>query len=69
MASKTFTVEDIHCEACEAAIRKGLGRLDGVRVVEPEAAKNQVTVVFDESALNEDAVAERLGDIGYPVVG
>ena len=69
MASKTFTVEDIHCGACEAAIRKGLGRLDGVRVVEPEAAKNLVTVVFDESALNEDAVAERLGDIGYPVVG
>ncbi len=69
VASKTFTVEEIHCGACETAIRKALGRVDGVRLVDPDAATNQVTVVFDESALDEAAVAERLGAAGYPVVG
>lgn len=69
VTTKTFTVDDIHCESCEAAIRKGLARVDGIRQVEPAAAENEVTVAFDESALNEDAVAERLRDIGYPVVG
>jgi mercuric ion binding protein len=68
MASKTFTVEEIHCGSCEAAIRKALGRVDGIRLVEAESTTNQVTVVFDESALDEHAVAQRLGDAGYPVV-
>ncbi len=68
MASKTFTVEQIHCDACETAIRKSLSRLDGVREVNPDAATNQVTVVFDESQVDADTVADRLGDAGYPVV-
>lgn len=68
MASKTFTVEEIHCGACEAAISKALGRVDGIRLVEPAAATNQVTVVFDASTVSEEAVAQRLGDAGYPVL-
>jgi copper chaperone CopZ len=69
MASKTFAVEEIHCGSCETAIRKALGRVDGVRLVDADAATNQVTVVFDASAVDEAAVAERLGAAGYPVVG
>ncbi len=69
MASKTFTVEEIHCGSCETAIRKALSRVDGVRLVAPDAATNQVTVVFDESTLDEAAVAERLDTAGYRVVG
>lgn len=68
MASKTFRVEEIHCSSCETSIRKALGSVEGISVVEPEAATNQVTVVYDESALNEEAVAQRLGEVGYPVV-
>ncbi|SFE43116.1 heavy-metal-associated domain-containing protein [Blastococcus tunisiensis] len=68
MASKTFTVEQIHCDACESAIRKSLSRLDGVRQVDPDAATNQVTVTFDEDQVDPDALAARLGDAGYPVI-
>jgi copper chaperone CopZ len=67
MAQHTFAVQEIHCEACENAIRKSLSRMDGIRTVEPNAATNQVAVVFDESALDEAAIAERLATAGYPV--
>lgn len=68
MASKTFTVEEIHCGACEAAIGKALARVDGVRQVEAAAASNRVTVLFDESAVEVGQIAARLADAGYPVL-
>lgn len=69
LASKTFTVEEIHCGACESAIRKALGRLEGVNDTTPDAATNQVTVVFDDSRVDAHAIAERLAVAGYPVTG
>jgi Cu+-exporting ATPase len=68
MASSTFTVEEIHCGACETAIRKALTRLDGVRDVSPDAASNRVSVVFDESQTTDEKISERLAAAGYPVV-
>lgn len=69
MASKTFTVERIHCGACERAVGKALGRLDGVDDARADAATNQVRVVFDEARVTPDAIAERLTAAGYPVTG
>ncbi len=68
MASETFTVEQIHCGACEAAIGKALTRVDGVRQVEADAASNRVTVLFDEAAVGVEQIAARLAEAGYPVV-
>jgi mercuric ion binding protein len=68
MASETFTVEQIHCGACEAAIGKALTRVDGVRQVEADAASNRVSVVFDENAIGVEQLAARLTDTGYPVI-
>jgi copper chaperone CopZ len=31
MAQHTFAVQEIHCGACETAIRKSLSRMDGIR--------------------------------------
>jgi copper chaperone CopZ len=67
MAQHTFAVQDIHCEACENAIRKSLSRMDGIRTVEPDSATNQVAVVYDERTTDEQAIAERLNTAGYPV--
>ncbi len=69
MASKTFTVEEIHCGACETAIRKALGRVDAVDGTTPDAVTNQVTVMFDDARVDADAIAERLAAVGYPVTG
>jgi copper chaperone CopZ len=68
MAQQSFQVQEIHCGACEDAIRKSLSRLDGVRIVEPDAATNRVEVVYDDTATGPDAIAERLETAGYPVV-
>jgi len=68
MASETFTVEQIHCGACEGAIGKALTRVEGVRQVEADAASNRVRVLFDENAVGVDQLAARLGEAGYPVI-
>ena len=68
MASEKFTVEQIHCGACEAAIGKALTRVDGVRQVEADAASNRVSVLFDENVVGVEQIAARLADAGYPVV-
>jgi copper chaperone len=68
MAQQTFQVQEIHCGACEDAIRKSLSRIDGVRIVEPDAATNRVEVVYDDAATGPGAIAERLATAGYPVI-
>jgi copper chaperone CopZ len=68
MAQQTFVVQEIHCGACENAIRKSLSRMDGVRNVEPEAETNRVSVNYDETSTSSQEIAERLATAGYPVV-
>ena len=67
MVSEIFTVEQIHCAACETAIRKTLTRMDGVRDVDADSASNQVRVRFDETAVGVGQIVERLSAAGYPV--
>jgi Cu+-exporting ATPase len=67
MAQHTFSVQEIHCEACENAIRKSLSRMDGIRTAEPDSSTNQVSVVYDETTTDEQSIAERLATAGYPV--
>ena len=68
MAQRSFQVEEIRCGACEGAIRKSLSRMNGVRVIEPDAATNRVEVIYDETQTDETAIADRLATAGYPVV-
>ncbi len=67
MAQHTFAVQEIHCEACENAIRKSLSRMDGIRTVEADSSTNQVAVLYDESTTDQQTIAERLATAGYPV--
>lgn len=68
MAQHTFTVSDIHCDACENAIRKSLSRLDGVRDVRPDAVSNRVAVSYDDAVADLSTIAARLEVAGYPVM-
>jgi copper chaperone len=67
LKTTTLTVQEIHCGACEAAIGKALRRADGVREVTADAASNTVTVRYDEAAIDEQQIGERLAAAGYPV--
>lgn len=66
MHTETFRVADIHCESCEGAIRRSLGRLDGVSDVEPDQGTNEVRVSFDPDRTSPPSIIERLTDAGYP---
>lgn len=67
MPTDTFRVQEIHCGACESAIRKALTRLDGVTDVDADAASNRVSVSYDAARTDPAAIAERLATAGYPV--
>ena len=69
MTQRTFPVDNIHCEGCSSSIRDALTRLDGVEVVEADPRTNAVVVSFIESQVDEEAIAERLGEAGFPVKG
>lgn len=69
MALTTIAVQEIHCASCEHTIRSALGRLDGVRSVRPDAARNEVRVSYDETKIDEAGLRRRLAEVGYEPVG
>jgi copper chaperone CopZ len=66
MGERTFQVDQIHCEGCTASIREALGRLQRVEKVEPDVATHTVRVAFAESRVDEQTIAERLAEAGFP---
>lgn len=66
MASKTFKVPNISCGHCVMSIKREVGELAGVTLVEAAADSKMVTVKWDESATDWRAVKTLLGEINYP---
>lgn len=60
-------VEGIHCPACRAVIREGVGHVPGVADVDVDSSA--ATVVARGLRLNADAVRNALGEAGYGIVG
>jgi len=59
----TFSAPDIECGGCANAIKKALGRVDGVSDVAVDVDRKLVTVVGDAPA---DAVLATLDKAGFP---
>lgn len=68
MASATIEVKEIHCASCENTIRMALSRLDGVRVVRPDRARNDVKVSYDEAKVDDARLRQTLAEVGYDPV-
>jgi copper chaperone CopZ len=64
-ATTTIALEQIHCASCENTIRITLGRLEGIRAVEPDAATNTVAVAYDDAKVSEADIRARLTEIGF----
>ena len=69
VTTTTFTVAEIHCASCENTIRTALSRLDGVSVVVPSSATNDVKVSFDAARVSGEQIKARLEEVGFPPVG
>ncbi len=64
-----FEVENIKCGGCMNSIRKGLEQLPGVQAARPDNTTGIVEVDFEAGIVDEKAIADKLADMGYPIVG
>jgi copper chaperone CopZ len=67
MDTITLRVTGMTCGGCENAVKRALGRLDGVVDVAASHAQQSVTVTFDPGASTLDAIKERIAAAGYHV--
>jgi copper chaperone len=65
MARMIAHSEEISCEGCANAIKRALGRMDGVKAVEVSVPDKDIQVVYDDAALTSHQVLERLSRAGY----
>ncbi len=68
MDTVTLTVTGMTCGGCENAVKRALGRLDGVGDVQASHAEKNVTVVHDPSKVSPAQIRERISACGYTVV-
>jgi len=63
----TLPVAGMHCANCAGTIERNLKKLTGVLDAHVNYATERATVVFDPSAVGEDAIIRRIKDVGYDV--
>ncbi len=63
-----LTVEGMSCNHCVNSIKKAVGSLQGVDNVDVDLESKKVTVEYDSSKLNVEAIKDAIEDQGYDVV-
>jgi Cu+-exporting ATPase len=63
----TLPVTGMHCANCSTTIERNLRKLDGVAEANVNYATEKAMVVFDADVLNEDAIVDKIKDVGYGV--
>jgi copper ion binding protein len=66
--SLTLHVTGMTCGGCENAVKRAVGRLDGVSTVDASHARESVAVVFDPAKVTAAQITERVAAAGYTVV-
>jgi copper chaperone CopZ len=62
----TFTLPDLNCGGCAAAVKNTLSREPGVQAVDVTVAAKRVRIAFDPAATSPDRLAAALAAVGYP---
>jgi copper chaperone CopZ len=65
MEKRTFTVPNISCGHCVAAIQKELNEIDGVTQADGDPQSKSITVEWQPPATVSE-IETRLAEIGYP---
>jgi copper chaperone len=65
MEKQTFTINNISCGHCVAAIKNEIQELDGVSTVEGNPDDKTVTIEWQTPA-TASQVKSKLSEIGYP---
>ena len=64
---ETFTVPDVSCGHCKAAIEGALGTLAGVNRAEVDVDAKSVGVDYDDSVVDRTSVVRAIESAGYSV--
>ena len=67
MTQKKFTVPDMSCAHCKAAIEESLGELSGVANANADPDSKQVEVSYDEGRVSTDQIKVAIEEAGYTV--
>jgi copper ion binding protein len=63
---KTYSVPEVHCDHCVAAINRELGQIEGVERIVVDLEAKTVEVEMDES-VSEEQIIEGLYEAGFDV--
>lgn len=62
----TLSISGMTCGVCPITVRTALQRVPGVEKVGIDEAKKQVTITYDDSKTNVQALTRATKDAGYP---
>ena len=62
----TLSIPGMTCGACPITVRTALKRVSGVEKVDIDEAQKLVTVTYDDSTTNVQAMTQATKDAGYP---
>jgi heavy metal translocating P-type ATPase len=65
MKKEKFNLTGMTCAACQANITKKVGKLEGVAEVDVSLLANQMSVEYDESAVDAGKITAAVQSIGY----
>jgi copper chaperone CopZ len=68
MDTLTLTVTGMTCGGCENAVKRALGRLDGVGDVTASHVEQKVIVALDPAKVSAAQVRDKIAACGYTVV-
>ena len=58
----------MHCENCVSTITRHLKKMDGILAADVSLATEYAAVTFDAAILSEDAIVDKIRDLGFDVV-
>ncbi len=68
MIKKTYSIPDMHCSNCSMKLESIEDELAGIREINASYHKQQMTVEFDESRVNEAQILAAVKKKGYTAV-
>ncbi len=65
MTTEKFAVTGMTCAACQANVTRRVRKVPGVQDVDVSLLANQMTVTYDQGAVDETAICAAVREIGY----
>lgn len=67
METITLNTPTATCGSCAAHIREVMEEVTGVTEADLDVQTRRTTVVYDPTVIDQDKIAELIGEAGYPV--